>query len=131
MITKYTFLFKALTACLFTAIGCLAQPGDTMPLTKVGTVGRMSSMLFPSCTILPNLSPTAGTKGWWNQGVLQLLLRFKRCLHGWLLWPDDRDSECPWHSTIDKIPVMILCFLSGITKVALWACCCLSFLLSQ
>lgn len=118
-------------ACLLTTTGCIAQPADTMPLTKVGTVGRMSPMLFMSCTILPNLDPTGGTKGWWNQGVLQILLRFKRYLLGWQLWPDDLDSKCSWHSTIDRISVMILCLLSGIVRVALWTCCCLSFLVSQ
>lgn len=67
--------------CLLANVGCTGQPDDTVPLTELGTVGSMSPMLFTSYT-LPNLTPTGGAKGWWNQGVLQLLLRFKRYLRG-------------------------------------------------
>lgn len=91
-------------ACLLTTIGYIGQSDDTVLLTMVGTVGRMSPMLFTSCTILPNLTPTGGTNGG-TKGFCKSCSDSKDiCMIGCC----GPMTKCLWNSTIDKISVMIL-----------------------
>lgn len=108
---------------------CILTP---CPLTNIGSIDRLP-VPWPwpasaySCTIwflqitLPPVEP---------RGVaLQLLSAFKSHLLYWKMLPDDPDTKCPWLSTGAMALLMVLCLLSVIGWVALWAHCWSSFLL--